>query len=73
MILLTYASWVQAGVVNKTGLATTSLLIPLYPFYIIMSVGFFAYAVVQAFSAVKSTVDLFNEEVRQDVIINWPA
>lgn len=73
VILLTYASWLQAGVVNKTGLATTSLLIPLYPFYIIMAIGFFAYAIVQAFSAVKSTVGLFNEEVRQDVIKNWPA
>jgi len=72
-VLLTYASWMQAGVVKKLSLATNSLLIPLHPFYIIMTVGFFAYAVVQTFSAVKSTVGLFNKEVRQDVIDNWPA
>lgn len=72
-VLLTYASWMQAGVVKKYGITTTSLQIPHYPFHIIMAVGFFAYAVVQTFSAVKSTVGLFNKEVRQDVMDNWPA
>ena len=73
VVLLTYASWLQTAVVKKLSLATTSLLIPLYPFHIIMTIGFFAYAVVQAFSAIKSTVGIFNEEVRQDLIANWPA
>ncbi len=72
-VLLTYASWMQAQLVDKMHTATQSLLIPYYPFYLLMTIGFAAYTVVQLFDAVKSTVGLFNEEVRQDVIDNWPA
>lgn|GEM_PF-829187 len=73
VVLLTYASWLQSGVVKKLNLSTTSLLIPLHPFHVVMTVGFFAYAVVQLFSAIKSTIAIFNKEVREDLIANWPA
>ncbi len=71
--LLTYASWMQAGVIDKLHLTSTALQIPFYPFYIIMMIGFFVYTVVQLYGAFKSTIALFNKEVRQDVMDNWPA
>ncbi len=72
-VLLTYASWLQMALVEKTKMATTALLIPYYPFYTLMTIGMAAYAVVQIFSAVTATLALFNKDVQQDVIENWPA
>lgn len=72
-VLLTYASWLQVGIVSKTHASTTALLIPFYPFYVLMTIGFAAYTLVQLYSAVKSTAGFFNKEVRQDIIENWPA
>ncbi len=71
--LLTYASWLHFIFTRKVNMSTTALLIPFYPFYLLMAVGFFAYFIVQLFCAVKSTIGLFNPEVRRDVMDNWPA
>lgn len=68
--LLTYAAWTRIPFIRQS---TTSLLIPFKPFYYVMAVGFFVYAVATLFDAVKSTVGIFNKEVRQEVIDNWPA
>jgi TRAP-type C4-dicarboxylate transport system permease small subunit len=71
--LLTYAAWIQTGVVHQTHMSTTSLLIPYYPFHVLMTIGLAAYTVTVLFDAVKGTVALFNTEVREDLIANWPT
>ncbi|MDR2354872.1 MAG: TRAP transporter small permease [Clostridiales Family XIII bacterium] len=72
-VLLTYAAYLQSGVVQKLHMATTARLIPYYPFYVFMTVGLGAYALVQIFGAVKSTIGLFDLAVRQDVKDSWPV
>jgi TRAP-type C4-dicarboxylate transport system permease small subunit len=72
-VLLTYAAYLQSGVVQQTHMATTARLIPYYPFYVLMTVGLGTYAIIQIFCAVKSTIGLFDREVRQDVKDNWPV
>ena len=71
VVLLTYASWLQSGIVKTErgdDVAPNSNL----SFHVVMTIGF-AYAVVQLYSAIKSTIAIFNKEVREDLIANWPA
>lgn len=70
---LTYASYLYIGFVAKTKMATNALLIPYKPFVILMTIGMAAYAITQLYSAIRATTGLFNKEVREDVIENWPA
>lgn len=68
--LLTYASLIRIPFIKQS---TTSLLIPFRPFYYIMAMGFFVYTIATLFEAVRSTVGVFNKELRQEVMDNWPA
>ncbi len=68
--LLAYASWIRIPFVKQ---ATTSLLIPFRPFYYVMAAGFLVYALAQLFEAVRTTIGLFNKEVRREVVESWPA
>ena len=52
---------------------TTALLIPYRPFYYVIAIGVGIYLVAQLFEACKSTAALFNAEIREDVVNNWPA
>ena len=52
---------------------TTALRIPLKPFYMVVAVGFVIYLIAQLYEAIKSTVAIFNKEVREDVVSNFPA
>ena len=73
-ILLSYASYLQYIMQSQIlhG-STTSLQIPFYPFYFIMMIGFIGYSVAQGYGAAKATIGLFNREIRQQIIENWPA
>jgi len=53
--------------------ATVSLLIPYQPFYVVVAVGCAVYLVAQLLVAVKSTIALFDAEVRQEIIESLPA
>ena len=71
-ILLTYASFVHAGFVQTMKSATATLYIPFCPFYYLMGIGMTLLAIQLIFDAVKNTAGLFNEEVRERVISEWP-
>ncbi len=68
--LLAYQNFMQ---ISKIRQVTTALLIPLKPFYGVIAVGCVIYGIAQLYMAVKSTVALFNAEVREDVISKLPA
>ncbi len=71
--LLAYASWVQAAVIHSVNQTTATLYIPLYPFYYTMAIGFAVFTVALAFDALKSTIGLFNKDVGEMVMQEWPA
>lgn len=52
---------------------TTALLIPHRPFYGVIAVGIAVYFIAQLYEAIKSTIAIFNKDVREDVVENWPA
>lgn len=68
--LLVYETVLRVPMVKQF---TTALLIPYKPFYVVIAVGFSVYLLAQIYEAVKSTVAIFNAEVRQDVVDNLPA
>lgn len=70
IFLLIYQTWVRIPNVNQV---TTSLLIPLQPFYVVLLVGCIVYLIAQMYEAVKCTVGLFNKELRQEIMNSWPA
>lgn len=71
-VLLAYASFVHAGFQQVMKAATDTLYIPYYPFYFLMGVGLSLFAIELIYGAVKNTVGLFNREVRERVISEWP-
>lgn len=70
VFLLVQQTWVRIPNVNQV---TQSLLIPLQPFYCVVLVGCAVYLVAQLYEAVKCTIGIFNKELRQDIMNNWPA
>ncbi len=70
IFLLIYQTWVRIPNINQV---TTSLLIPLQPFYVVLLVGCIVYLIAQMYEAVKCTVGLFNKELRQEIMNSWPA
>ena len=52
---------------------TTSRLIPHKPFYVVIAVGVAMYMLALIYEAVKSTIALKNEKVREDLVESWPA
>ena len=67
---LAYETFQHAPAVRQV---STALLIPFKPFYYVIGVGAIVWLVAQLFDAIKSTIALFNKEVAEDVIENWPA
>lgn len=67
---LAYETFKRAPAVRQV---TTALLIPNKPFYYVIGVGAIVWLIAQLFDAVKATVGIFNDEVGQDVMDNWPA
>ncbi len=70
IFLLIYQTWVRIPNINQV---TTSLLIPLQPFYVVLLVGCIVYLIAQMYEAVKCTGGLFNKELRQEIMNSWPA
>lgn len=68
--LLTWQTIVRIPMVKQF---STALLIPFKPFYVVVAIGCAIYLIAQLYVAVKSTVAIFNPEVRQDVVDNLPA
>ncbi len=68
--LLIWQTFVKVPTVNMT---STALMIPFQPFYFIVGIGCIIYEIAQVYEAVKSTVGIFNEDVRKDVVANFPA
>ena len=52
---------------------TTSRLIPHKPFYVVIAIGVAMYMLALIYEAVKSTIALKNEKVREDLVESWPA
>ena len=52
ILLVAYAGVLQAKITTAQLLTTTVLLIPLYPFYYILSIGYFVFAMVLLFDAI---------------------
>ena len=71
-VLLAYASFVQAGFVQTMKSATATLYIPYYPFYYLMAFGFALLAIELVFGAIRNSVGLFNKDVREQIISEWP-
>lgn len=53
--------------------ATTSLLIPYKPFYVVIFIGCILYGLAQLFEATKATIAIFNKDVREVVMAELPA
>ena len=53
--------------------ATTSLLIPYKPFYVVILIGCILYGLAQLFEATKATIAIFNKDVREVVMAELPA
>ena len=53
--------------------ATTSLLIPYKPFYVVILIGCILYGLAQLFEATKATIAIFNKDVREVVMSELPA
>ena len=68
--MLTYQSVLRVPSVKQV---TTALLIPYKPFYAVIALGSAIYLIAQLYEAIKSTVAIFNKEVREDVIASLPA
>lgn len=66
-------AWQSILRVSTMKQVSTSLLIPFKPFYAIIAIGCFVYLIAQLYEAVKSTAAIFNKEVREDVVANFPA
>ena len=52
--------------------ATDTLYIPYYPFYYLMAIGLTLFAIELIFGAVRNTVGLFNRDLRERIISEWP-
>lgn len=72
-VLLTYASFIHADFMQTMSTSTATLYIPYYPFYYLMGVGFAIFAIELIYGAVVNTIGLFNKEVREKVVSEWPA
>lgn len=70
LVCLVYETFNHAPAVRQV---STALLIQFRPFYYVIGVGSVVWLIAQLFDAVKSTIGLFNKEVAEDVIENWPA
>ena len=70
--LLAYASFVQTGIIQTLGQTTQTLYIPLFPFYMMMGIGFTVFTIALLFDVVKSVLAFFNKEIRDEVMENWP-
>ena len=53
--------------------ATTSLLIPYKPFYVVILIGCILYGLAQLFEATKATIAIFNKDIREVVMAELPA
>ena len=54
MLLISCAGALQAAVTKEQMVTTMVLLIPLYPFYYILSLGYLAYAIVLIVDAIEN-------------------
>ena len=70
LVCLVYETFNHAPAVRQV---STALLIQFRPFYYVIGVGSIVWLVAQLYDAIKSTIGLFNKEVAEDVIENWPA
>lgn len=70
VFLLVQQTMVRIPAVSQV---TQSLLIPLKPFYMVVLVGCVVYLIAQLYEAIKCTIGLFNKELRQEIMNNWPA
>ena len=66
-------AWQTLERIPLTKQATTSLLIPYKPFYVVIFIGCILYGLAQLYEALKATVALFNSEVREQVMAELPA
>ena len=77
-------AWIGTGIVGillwqtlvripTVRVLSTALLIPYKPFYGVLAVGCFVYLVAQLLVAIKSTVAIFDAEVRKEIVENLPA
>ena len=72
-ILLMYASFVHAAFITEMRSATLTLYIPYYPFYYLMGTGFALFAIQLLFDSIKNVLALFNKDLREQVVSEWPA
>lgn len=72
-VLLTYASYQQVSVIRKIHSCTTIMAIPLWPFYLFMTIAFAAFAIVLIYDAVKCIAACFYKPLATEVIANWPS
>ena len=70
IFLLVWQTFKHVPVVKQ---ASTALLIPFKPFYVVVGIGCAVYLLAQLFEAVKATTAIFSEEVRGEVVANLPA
>lgn len=84
IIMWALCHWISVGVIGLivwqtferiplAKQATTALLIPFKPFYVILLIGCIVYGIAQLFEAVKASVAIFNAEVREEVMAGLPA
>lgn len=73
VVIVALLLWQTIERVPMVKQVTTALRIPLKPFYAVVAVGFAVYLLAQLYEAVKSTVAIFNKEVREQVSAELPA
>lgn len=69
--VLTYASFIQIGYSIKAGTMTSSLFIPLYPFYFIEFITMLVFSLVLLVDSIYSFMAIFNKEYADNIESYW--
>lgn len=71
ILAVAYASFLQSQFALSAHTTTGVLYIPLYPFYIIETIGMAIFAIAVIWDAVKSFIALGNRELAEDIRSTW--